>query len=78
MDTIHFRYKNHRGEISDRQIIPDALEWISYPGYNYQPGWFLSGMDLDRKQRRSFALSHIILPEGDERKFFKLINFKGA
>ena len=75
---IKFEYKNHRGEVTQREIIPDSLEWIDNPGYNYQPGWFLSGFDFDKQARRSFALCNIILPKADERRFYKLIQFKGV
>lgn len=75
---IKFEYKNHRGEVTQREIILDALEWINAPGFYYQPGWFLSGFDCDKQARRSFALCNIILPEGAERRFYKLITFKGV
>lgn len=74
---ISFFYKNHRGEVSERFVFLDSLEWVNNPGYDYQPGWFLSGIDKDRGARRSFALTHIVLPpEQDVRKFFKLVMFK--
>lgn len=75
---IKFEYKNHRGEVTQREIIPDALEWINAPGFYYQPGWFLSGFDCDKQARRSFALCNIILPKDEERRFYKLITFKGV
>lgn len=74
-NPVTFTYRNHKGAIEQRSIIPDALEWINDPGYNYQPGWFLSGRCTERKQRRSFALANIVLPPADERKFFKLMEF---
>lgn len=60
MKPLEFTYRNHRGEIEDRRIIPDAIEYMANPGFNYQPGWFISGECLDRKARRSFRLSHIV------------------
>lgn len=63
-----FTYRNHRGELRQRQIIPDSLEWLSAPGFGYQPGWFLSGRDIGKDARRSFALSHIVLND-DQTKF---------
>lgn len=64
MTTISFFYKNHRGEVAERTIDVDSIEWQNNPGYDYQPGWFISGHCHDRDARRSFALSHIVLPEG--------------
>lgn len=72
---ITFTYRNHRGEIEKRSLAVDSIEWINDPGYNYQPGWFVSGLDLDRRARRSFALANMILPPADERKFYKLMEF---
>lgn len=59
---IQFTYKNHRGEVSVRHVIPDALEFIYQPdpAFHYSPGWFLSGFDMDKGSRRSFALSNIV------------------
>lgn len=56
---ITFHYKNHRGEVAERHVEVDSLEFVTNPGFGYQPGWFLSGHDLDKGARRSFALSHI-------------------
>jgi hypothetical protein len=39
----------------------DSVEWIGRPGFDYQPGWFISGIDLDKDEHRSFALTHIVL-----------------
>ncbi len=68
--SILFKYKNHRGEISVRNLEVDAVEFLPAPGFGYQPGWFISGLDLDKSARRSFALSHIIFPEGS--KIFRI------
>lgn len=68
---VKFFYKNHRGEVSEREIDIDSLEWISNPNYGYQPGWFLSGFDLVKNARRSFALCNMVL-KPDAKGFFKL------
>lgn len=59
--TISFNYRNHRGKVENRTIDVDRVEWLARPGYDYQPGWFISGYCHDRKARRSFALTHIVL-----------------
>lgn len=71
---IQFTYRNHRGEIEVRNVVPDSLEWVKNPGYDYQPGWFISGQDLDKKARRSFALTHIVLTDVKD-GIFKLFKF---
>lgn len=70
MKEIKFTYRNHKGEVEARRIQPTKIEYITYPGYNYQPGWFLTGHDLDRPggvsgfdNMRSFALTHIVFPD---------------
>lgn len=61
--VISFGYTNHHGKTANRRVIPDALEYIQAPGFGYPPGWFLSGMCLDKNERRSFALSNMTLPD---------------
>lgn len=76
MQAITFKYRNHRGEIQDRTIIPDAVEfiWRHNSKYHNQPGWYISGFDVDKNARRSFPLTSIVLPELPEetRMFNKL------
>jgi hypothetical protein len=59
--TISFKYRSHRGVVEDRTIDVETIEWLAKPGYDYQPGWFISGRCHDRGARRSFALSHVVL-----------------
>ncbi len=61
---ITFTYTNHRGEVAERNVVFESLDYITQPGYAYPPGWFLTGLDLDRNARRSFALQNIIIPDG--------------
>ena len=64
---VEFIYKNHKGETELRHVICNKLEWIEKSGFDYQPGWFLSGWDTDRDSPdnyRSFALTHIVLVQG--------------
>lgn len=58
--TISFDYLNHKGLKEHRTIKgPFDLSFQFHPGFGYQPGWFLSGICMDRKARRSFALTRI-------------------
>ncbi|MCK9361747.1 WYL domain-containing protein [Patescibacteria group bacterium] len=61
---VVFFYKNHRGEIEERHVVPESIEFsLVYHGdYHPQPGWYLNGFDLDRQARRSFLLANIALP----------------
>lgn len=65
---VKFRYKNHRGEVEDREVNVTSLDYcpVPNPEYGYGPGWFLTGYDHSRgrdgSQFRSFALTNIQLP----------------
>lgn len=65
--TVCFAYKNHRGEVNNRTVDVDSIEFITTvhadDDYGYQPGWFLSGWDHTKQARRSFALCNIILDD---------------
>lgn len=65
---LKFKYRNHREEIADRVIIPDSLHFDPqyHEDYNHHPGWFISGMDMNKHARRSFAMTNIIVPEGQK------------
>lgn len=56
-----FKYRNHGGKEAIRTIEVQSLDFLRNPGFGYQPGWFLTGICEDKKEVRSFALSHIIL-----------------
>lgn len=58
--TVIFTYRNHKGAERLRRVQIQSLDFFSNPGYGYQPGWHLTGLDLDKNEVRSFALSHIV------------------
>ena len=64
---ISFDYLNHKG-LKERRTItgPFDLSFQFHPGLGYQPGWFLSGQCVDRKARRSFALTRIDFTSFDD------------
>ena len=62
MKPVVFTYRNYKGEHEVRTVIPTSVDFLSDPGFGYQPGWFLTGIDVDRKEKRSFFLANIILP----------------
>ena len=67
---LKFVYRNHKGEIEERIIVPEKeLQfWGNRPEYNpaikYHPdgGWMLSGICQTRQARRTFELRRIIGP----------------
>jgi predicted DNA-binding transcriptional regulator YafY len=60
---VTFDYMTHRGTVEKRTVTVRGVDWTDNPGYNYQPGWFLTGHCHDRDAMRSFALNRIVLPE---------------
>lgn len=73
--TISFTYRNHKGVTEERMVTLDAVEFVREPGFGYQSGWFVSGFCHKKKERRSFAFSHIVMDSTDVPPFFKLITF---
>lgn len=65
MKTLSFTYKNHNGITSVRTLDAESIDYRKSPGYDYEPGWFVTGYCHDRKAIRSFALNNIVIPEGD-------------
>lgn len=67
---FQFKYKNHKGEVEDRDVDVTSLgfHFMNHPEYGYQPSWAISGWDFSRgrdgSQYRSFYLSNVILPDG--------------
>lgn len=72
---IAFEYLNHNGKRSDRDVDIDSLEYHRNPGFGYQPGWFVSGWDYDKANRRSFALDRITISAD---QIYKLIKIQGG
>jgi hypothetical protein len=53
------RYRNHRGEVAWRRIMPGRV-W--YGETQWHPGqrWLLHARDLDRQADRDFALADVL------------------
>lgn len=68
--NVEFLYKNHKGEKALRIVHDVSIEYIPTPGFDYQPGWFLSGICQTKMARRSFALTHIVIPQ--DGRFYKV------
>ena len=65
MAIVRFKYRNHHGKVSDRTVDVQQIEWIERPGFDYQPGWFISGICQTKQAHRSFALSHVVLQKNN-------------
>jgi hypothetical protein len=87
---VQFKYKNHRGEVEDRDVEIDQLgfDFLPRAEMGYQPGWFIGGWDYSRGrdgvEYRTFFLSNMIINNisnmiinniGKYRHVFTLIEF---
>jgi predicted DNA-binding transcriptional regulator YafY len=60
MESLMFRYRNHKGEVSVRHVIPKS---IRYGVHALHPGvdqWLLEAFDMDRKEDRTFSFLNIL------------------
>lgn len=66
MSDLQFRYRNTRGEISNRNVEPIGL-WHGESIYHAGPQWFLIAHDHDRNGHiRYFALRDILRFDGPD------------
>ena len=52
---IVVNYKNWKGVVSSRNIVPKKLYWGATP-FHHIPQWILTVWDQDKKEYRDFAL----------------------
>lgn len=56
--NVTFTYKNHRGEISTRLVLPIMIAFGSN-SYHPEPQWFVHGIDINKNAERTFAWKDI-------------------
>lgn len=56
--VVTIRYKNYRGEISTRRIVPKKI-WFGSNEYHPEEQWLLDAHDLEKDAERSFAIKDI-------------------
>lgn len=57
-EQIRIRYKNYRGEISERTIIPKAIKFEKTEHHSEQ--WILYAFDMEKDDYRGFAMLDIL------------------
>lgn len=57
-EPLTFSYRNWRGEISTRRVIP-IRPWFGVTKWHPEPQWFLHANDLDKGETRDFAMRDI-------------------
>lgn len=60
-EILRFRYKNWRGEIADRSVIPvRTTVAVSIYHNDGKPCWIMTAYDTEKNEMRDFALKDII------------------
>lgn len=57
--SLSFTYKNYRGEVATRAVIPQTVWYGLSPFHDDKPQWFLKAYDLDKQAFRDFAMADI-------------------
>jgi predicted DNA-binding transcriptional regulator YafY len=58
-DAATIYYRNHRGELATRRILPQRM-WFGSTKWHPEPQWLLDAHDLDKGVLRSFALRDML------------------
>jgi len=56
--TVTFEYKNYKGEISKRYVLPMEL-WYGTTPYHTEAQWLLKAFDINKNDYRNFSLKEI-------------------
>lgn len=60
-EVLRFKYRNWKGVVSDRSVIPLRITVKSSKYHNEgKPCWIMTAWDLDKNEKRDFALHDII------------------
>lgn len=52
-------YKNWKGEIGIRKIVPSATPYYGSNEWHKEPQWLLDAVDVEKGERRTFAMKDI-------------------
>jgi len=55
---IRILYKNYKGEVAYRTIIPKSIDFITTK-WHPEEQWILTAFDIDRNADRGFAIADI-------------------
>ncbi len=55
-DTLSVRYRNHRGELATRKIMPIMVHW-GVSEWHPEPQWLLDCFDYGKNAHRTYALA---------------------
>ncbi len=60
LTTLKFRYKNWKGNVSDREVLPIDHIFTTSKWHGDTPQWFLQATDVIKCEQRLFAVKDII------------------
>lgn len=56
---VKFFYLNHKDEMALRRVLLESVCWGTCPPWHPEWDYLLTGHDLDRGEKRTFALSRV-------------------
>ena len=56
--AVRILYTNYRNETAVRTILPEKV-WYGSTSWHPEPQWLLDALDLEKGERRSFAMADI-------------------
>ncbi len=57
--SVRILYRNWKGDVAVRRIMPIEI-WFGSTEWHKQDQWLLAATDLDKNERRDFALQDIV------------------
>lgn len=57
-NIVKIFYTNWRGESAVRKIIPEKI-WFGSTEYHKEEQWILDALDIEKNEKRSFAMKDI-------------------
>lgn len=69
-NPIEIKYKNWKGVVSNRIIIPIYI-WYGNSDFHQGNQWFLEAFDIDKADKRDFAIKDILEYINHEEDWYK-------
>ena len=60
--TMTFRYRNYRGEVSMREVVPCRI-YFGGTDWHPEPQWLMEAWDIEKNAMRAFAMADMNVPE---------------
>lgn len=54
--ALRFFYRNHRGEVSVRQVANASAPYWGHNAWHKEPTWLMDAFDLEKGDIRTFAM----------------------